>query len=104
MKISDLPDDNCSLKIGTRIMALNNSDLHGTVIWIDSSDDYTAWVVWDDQTLPSGFYGTRCNCEIIDSKYPDDISQKVHKFFEKRTVPPETQSWLNSLICVSTNC
>ena len=69
MRVCDLKDD--KVYVGMRIRSLVDYDKIGTVVKINYDDDDFTWVTWDGEDAPrSGFYGTDCECEIVDYIVP----------------------------------
>lgn len=64
MRICDLPES--AVVAGLRIRGLRNKDKLGTLIKLDKKDDNYLWIKWDiDNGSYSGFYGNKCECEIV---------------------------------------
>ena len=67
MRICDLQQKD--VHIGMYIRSLDNYNKIGEIISINEFDDDWTVVEWRDGTgNTSGFYGTNCQCEVVDSR------------------------------------
>lgn len=65
MKVNQLKKED--IFVGIKIRSLTNPDHIATVVRIDKSDDYYAWIQWPEDNMSySGFYGSDCECEIVE--------------------------------------
>lgn len=65
MRINELTPE--QIVVGLRIKGLA-SGRPGTIVRIDKDDDNYAYIQWDgEDIIYSGFYGTDCTCEIVES-------------------------------------
>jgi hypothetical protein len=67
MRVKDLSGER--VWVGLRIRSLVNPYKCGTIVRVDPKDDDFAWIQWDGDVEPfSGFYGTDCECEIVEEQ------------------------------------
>lgn len=65
LRVFDLRQE--GIQEGLRIKSLI-SNRTAAVVEVDERDDCYAWILWEGDDKPySGFYGTNCKCEVVES-------------------------------------
>lgn len=60
------------IKVGMRVRSLANPMRIGVITIVDPTDDNYAWIRWAGDDKPySGFYGTDCECEVVEEEITD---------------------------------
>jgi hypothetical protein len=78
MRVCDLKQKD--IVVGLRIRGLAHPDIIGTIVKVDPKDDDYAWIQWSNYSYPfSGFYGTSCECEVVQ----EEQNKKNNGFIKK---------------------